>query len=151
MKKVLAFFAGLRPAVYLTVAALIFAAAGFGIYFETMAAFEYPTDRWVIFLSVLALACLVFLAVNGMIVGNQRGTVFIAGAALLSLVLAACLYVIPCLGNIGIYFTVGNMGNVEANAVGVPSCIKGEVLYILSIALTVASGFFRFKREERGE
>lgn len=141
--KLLSFFCGIRAGSVLTLVALVFTAAGYAVYFHTMAAFGYPIDRFVIVFSVFSLLFLSFLFLNGVIVGDRTGTFVLYALVAVFLTLALCRYLSPCLSNIGIYFTVGNMGDVEANAVGVPSCIRGVAFYLVATLSTVASGFFR--------
>ena len=144
------FLKSLRPAFFLLLAALALAIVGFVNYFHTMSAFDYPVDRWVIVLTCFAFVLIFFHLVNGALMGDQFGNVFLSCAAIVLLVLAAVAYLSPCLSNIGIYFTVGNMGNVEANAVGVPSAICGVAFYVASVLCLVVGAFFPAVKAERG-
>lgn len=144
------FLKSLRPALFLLIAALVLSIVGFVNYFHTMSAFDYPVDRWVIVLTSFAFALIAFQIVNALLMGDQFGNVFPLCAAIVLLILAAVAYVSPCLSNIGIYFTVGNMGNVEANAVGVPSVIRGMVFYVLSVVCLIVGAFFPAVKAEHG-
>lgn len=132
----------LRPALFLLIAALVLSIVGFVNYFHTMSAFDYPVDRWVIVLTGFAFALIAFQIVNALLMGDQFGNVFPLCASIVLLILAAVAYVSPCLSNIGIYFTVGNMSNVETNAVGVPSVIRGMIFYVVAGVCLIVGAFF---------
>ncbi len=146
--KVVTFLLGLRPAFYLQLIALVFLCVGYANYFHTMTAFDYPADRWIMLLSIAAIVLIAFQMVNGVVAGNQTGTVFVLAAGVVFIALVVCFYLSSCIANIAIYFSVGGMGNVEANAVGVPSCIRGIVLLVISIVSTIASAFFPSVKED---
>ncbi len=150
MNKLLAVVKGLRPAVYLQFGALIMVVIGYANYFHTMSAFSFPVDRWVMLLSISAIVLLVFSIINSVLMADQFGSVFLICAVVVMLILAVCLYLSPCLSPIGIYFTVGNMGNVEANAVGVPSVIRGVIFYMIGIIAIIVSAFFPTVKEGCG-
>ena len=144
------FLKSLRPALFLFIAALVLAIVGFVNYFHTMSAFDYPVDRWVIVFTAFAFALIAFQIVNAVLMGDQFGSVFPLCAAVVLLVLAAVAYLSPCLSNIGIYFTVGNMGNVEADAVGVPSVILGVSLCVASVVCLIVAAFFPAVKADHG-
>ena len=63
--------------------------------------------------------------------------------AMFALVISAIKFITPCLSPIGIYFTVHNMGDVEANAAGVPRSIAGIVIFVLAIVCLAVAAFFK--------
>lgn len=115
--------------------------AAFVMHFLTFSALHYQTDRWVIALSIIALwseAMLLFEKISG-----KKFFAFdiFLPVAVIAATLALFKFLIPCLSPIGIYFTVHNMGDVEANAIGVPRSIACIVLYVLSIIAIVPPSF----------
>ena len=148
--KLLTVVKGLRPAIYLQVVALIMVIIAYGNYFHTMSAFMFPVDRWVMVMSVSAIILLSFSIINSLLMAEQFGSIFVTCAMVVMLILSVCLYLTPCLSPIGIYFTVGNMGNVEANAVGVPSVIRGVIFYMIGIIALIVSAFFPAVKEGCG-
>ena len=127
---------------YFLAIAFIFTIVAFVYYFLTYKAFGYSQNRWII-----ALMVIVFWSFNCLLVSSllSDGRPFWMDIfyvfAVFGLALSTILFLIPCLSPIGIYFTVGNMGDVEANAIGVPRCIKGIIFYVLAIVFVIISAF----------
>lgn len=130
-------------------AGFVLSIVAFALYFATYNALGYSQDYWVIAMMVIALWSFVCLLVNGLLMGNKPFfmDVFYALAAF-ALVFATIKFLTPCLSPIGIYFTVHNMGDVEANAIGVPRAIAGVVFYLLSVICVIVASFVNlFKKE----
>lgn len=104
--------------------------------------FGYALDRWGIFVSVAALWFTAFLLIEGILMGEKPRWVGVFYAAIcVCLVFAAVLFIRPCLSPIGIYFTVHNMGDVAANAVGVPLSIVTASLYVGALLCVAVASF----------
>lgn len=133
-----------KPSVgfWLMLVGFVFSIVAFVLYFTAYAAFKYESNLWVIALSVIGLWGLACLLVNGLLAGNKPFFMDIFYIiAVFCLVLAMILFLSDCLSPIGIYFTVHNMGDVEANAAGVPRCIAGVAFYAVASLLVIVSGF----------
>lgn len=127
---------------FLMAVALVFTFVAFIMSFKVYNIFGYATNRWAVFLSFAALWFALFLMVNSLIAGEKPfWTSLLYVAVCIALTFAAILFIQPCLAPIGIYFTVGNMGDVEANAAGVPRAIATTVLYVVALLCMVASAF----------
>lgn len=127
---------------FLMAVALVFTFVAFIMSFKVYNIFGYATNRWAVFLSFAALWFALFLMVNSLIVGEKPFWASLLYVAVcIALTFAAILFIQPCLAPIGIYFTVGNMGDVEANAAGVPRAIATTVLYVVALLCMVASAF----------
>ncbi len=138
-----------KPAVgfYLLAAALAVIIAAFIVSVDTFRVFHYDLDKWVVALNVIILWTLVCILANSFFLGDKfLPSVFFYGIALFCTVIALFKLLIPCLSPIGIYFTVHNMGDVEANALGVPRCIAGVALYVVAIVLLTTSAFMRVSK-----
>ena len=140
-----------RPALgfwFLTVG-LIFSIVAFELYNLTYDALGYSQDYWVIAMMVLAFWSFACLLVNGLFAGNKPFFMDIFYAILaFALVLATIKFLSPCLSPIAIYFTVHNMGDVEANAIGVPRAIAGVVFYLLSVVCVIMASFEDLAQKE---
>jgi hypothetical protein len=102
-------------------------------------------------MTFIAIWGLAFMCINTLIVGEKPFWVsYINVLTPFLILLSAILFISPCLSPIGIYFTVGNMGNVEANAVGVPSVIRGVIFYMIGIIALIVSAFFPAVKEGCG-
>lgn len=134
---------------WLLTAALILAIVAFALYFATYSALGYSQDYWVIAMMVIAFWGFACLLVNGLLMGNKPFFMDVFYAiAVFALVFATIKFITPCLSPIGIYFTVHNMGDVEANAIGVPRAIAGVVFYVLSVVCVIVASFVNlFKKE----
>lgn len=130
-------------------AGLALSIVAFALYFSTYKALGYNQDYWVIAMMVIALWGFGCLIVNGLLAGNKPFfmDIFYALVAF-ALVFATIKFITPCLSPIGIYFTVHNMGDVEANAIGVPRAIAGAVFYVLSVVCVVVASFVNFFKKE---
>lgn len=140
-----------KPAIgfWLISAGLILSIVAFALYFATYDALGYNQDYWVIAMMVIAFWGFVCLIVNGLLVGNKPFfmDIFFVLVAF-ALVFATIKFLTPCLSPIGIYFTVHNMGDVEANAIGVPRAIAGVVFYLLSVVCVIVASFMNFFKKE---
>ena len=127
---------------WLLTASFLLSIVAFVLYFMTYDALGYSQDYWVIAMMVIALWSLICLRFNGLLAGNKPFfmDVFYVLAAF-ALVFATIKFITPCLSPIAIYFTVHNMGDVEANAIGVPRAIAGAVFYLLAIVCVVVASF----------
>ena len=126
----------------------VFAATAFVLYFTTYNALHYEANLYVIALTVIGLWSFGCLLANGLFAKNRpfwMDVFFVIGV--FALVLAAILFLSSCLSPIGIYFTV-NMGDVEANAAGVPRCLAGVAFYALSAILATVAAFLNFPAKE---
>lgn len=132
---------GIRLGFFFMAAALILLMVGYNTFFETMNAFGFDPDRWVILLTISSLAIMGFILLNSLIMGDQAGIFILYLLAAGMIAMSICLYLQPCLSPIAIYFSVGNMGDVEANAIGVPSVIRGCIYYLVSIICLIFAGF----------
>ena len=129
---------------YLLAVSFVFAVVAFIMYFLTFNAFHYSTDRWVTGLTLIAFWSILFLLISSLISGDDPFYVDIFYViAAFCLTIATIKFLIPCLSPIGIYFTVHNMGDVEANAIGVPRSIVCVVFFVLSIICLLVSAFFK--------
>lgn len=127
---------------FLMALTLILTFVAFIMSFRVYNIFGYAINRWAVFLTFAALWFTAFLIVNALFVGERPFWVSLLYVAVcVALTFAAILFVQPCLAPMGIYFTVGNMGDVEANAAGVPRTIVTVVLYVVALLLMVVSAF----------
>lgn len=126
---------------YLTIAAFVFTVVAFILGFVVYHIFGYAVNRWEVFCAVAALWLMGFLLVNSLFAGERPvWTAPLYAVVCVLLTFAAILFIQPCLSPIGIYFTVNNMGDVEANAAGVPRAIATTVLFVIAlISMTVAA------------
>ncbi|MCH5157128.1 MAG: hypothetical protein J1G02_04555 [Clostridiales bacterium] len=110
--------------------------------FKVYKIFGYATNRWAVFLSFAALWLITFLMVNSLFAGEKPFWADLLYVAVcVALTFAAILFIQPCLAPMGIYFTVGNMGDVEANAAGVPRAIATVALYIVALLGMLIAAF----------
>lgn len=136
---------------FILASALVFLIAGAITYALTYSAFHYSPDRLVTALVVIAVWAIVSLLVNALLGGNKPFIMDIFFViAVFCITVAAVKFIIPCLSPIGIYFTVHNMGDVEANAVGVPRSIVCVVFLVLSVICVIVSAFFNTAKEKAG-
>ncbi|MCH5350966.1 MAG: hypothetical protein J1F39_03245 [Clostridiales bacterium] len=141
-----------RAGFILLAVTLVFAIASFIMYSATFDAFHFVGDKWVVALMVIAIWSIVALLVNSLISGDKP--LFVDALyiiAMFAIVIALIKFLTPCLSPIGIYFTVHNMGDVEANAIGVPRSIAGIVLFVLTVILLIVSAFFMRSKKEYAE
>ena len=142
----------LKIGFYLLLVSLIFAIAAFVMNFATFNAFHYENDRYIIALMIIAFWCLLCIIVTS-VINHKEGKIVdvLYLIAIFSITIALVKFLIPCLSPIGIYFTVHNMGDVEANAIGVPRSIVTIVLFVISIATLIASSFLPVRKENSHE
>ena len=127
---------------FLMAVTLVLTLVAFIMSFKVYRIFGYALNRWAVFLSFAALWFTAFLIVNALLVGEKPfWASLIYVAVCVALTFAAILFIQPCLAPMGIYFTVGNMGDVEANAAGVPRTIVTVALYVVALLCMVASAF----------
>lgn len=127
---------------YCMAVAFVLTFVAFIIFLEVYGIFGYATNRWAIFLSFAALWFTAFIIVNSLFVGEKPFWVSLLYVAIcVALTFAAILFIQPCLAPMGIYFTVGNMGDVEANAAGVPRAIAATALYVVALVSMVVAAF----------
>ncbi len=130
-------------AIYILAGSLVFCIAAFIMYEMTFDAFHYENDKWIEALFVMTFWSYACIIIGTLISGNgAKATDALYIVAAFALTIATIKFLIPCLSPIGIYFTVHNMGDVEANAIGVPRSIVTIVLFVVSILLLVVSAFF---------
>lgn len=135
---------------YLLAVSFVLSIVAFIMYILTFDAFHYTLDRWVTSLTVVAFWAFVFLLVHALISGDKPFYVDIFYViAAFTLTLAAIMFLIPCLSPIGIYFTVHNMGDVEANAIGVPRSLVCIVFFIFSVVGVLVSTFLNLSGKEK--
>ena len=138
-----------RAGFILLAMALHLAVAAFIVYAMTFDAFHYVPDNWVIALMIIVIWSIAALLISSFFMGDKP--LFVDAlyiVIIFALVTATVKFVTPCLSPIGIYFTVHNMGDVEANEIGVPRSIAGIVIFVLTILLVLISAFFlRTKKE----
>ena len=129
---------------------LMFAIVAFALYFATYGALGYSHDYWVIAMVVIALWSFVCLLVNGLLAGNKPFFLdFFYVILAFTLTYATIRFITPCLSPIGIYFTVHNMGDVEANALGVPRAIAAVVFFLLTIVCLRVASFIKLMQEKK--
>ena len=139
----------LKIGFYLTAISLICCIAAMIAFFFTYNVFSYQFNRWVFFMTFLAIWGLAFMCVNTVLVGEKPFWVsYVHVLASLLIMLSAILFIRPCLSPIGIYFTVHNMGDVETNAVGVPASIVTAALYIVALICNVVASFLTSVKEK---
>ncbi|MBE7087043.1 MAG: hypothetical protein E7369_01935 [Clostridiales bacterium] len=129
--------------VILLAVSLVFCVIGFIMHFYTYDGLNYELNRWVVALSVIGIWSILVILLQRTVFGGTPfwfDAFYLIGA--FCIVLASLMFLSPCLANIGIYFTVNNMGDVEANAIGVPRCICAMVFYVLSFITFTVSSFF---------
>lgn len=142
-----------KPSVgfWLLTAGLLLSVAGFVLYFMTYDALGYNQNYWVIAMMIIAFWSIACLLINGLFAGNKPFFMDIFYAiAVFAVVIAMLQFLTPCLSPIGIYFTVHNMGDVEANAIGVPRCIAGIILFVLAVACLLAAAFVKLVSDKKG-
>ncbi len=136
---------------YVLASGFVLAIVAFILSFATYDAFGYRRNLWVIAMMILSLWSMLCLLCNALLAGDRPAfmDVFYLIAAF-GLGISALLFFTPCLSPIGIYFTVHNMGDVEANAVGVPRAIACIVIFVLAVICVIAASFMRLsaKRKE---
>lgn len=135
---------------YLLAVSAILCIAAFVMYSLTYDALRYDSDRWVVALMIITFWCIGCLLVTSLISGNaSKITDVLYWVAVMALTIATFKFLIPCLSPIGIYFTVHNMGDVEANAIGVPRSIAGIILFVLAIIVLIVSAFFSAAKKDK--
>ena len=128
---------------FLMAVALILTFVAFIMSFKVYTIFGYATNRWAVTLSFAALWLTAFLIANSLIAGEKPFVISLFYVAVcMMLTFAAIMFIQPCLAPMGIYFTVGNMGDVEANAAGVPRAIATVALYVVALLHMVVAAFF---------
>ena len=144
MTTILKKFSSLRAGFYLFIVAIIALAIGFASFLQAYEVFGYQTERWGISLTALSLWLMAFMIFNAFYGGNNpKWTWVIYAVITLFLIIAMIEFLTPCLSPMGIYFTVNNMGDVEANAIGVPKAIVGIVFYIISVLSIAVASFMK--------
>lgn len=141
-------FKQLKRGFYLLLVSLIFAIAAFIMNFSTFDAFHYENDRYIIALMIISFWCLLCIIITS-VINHKEGKIIdvLYLIAIFAITIALVKFLIPCLSPIGIYFTVHNMGDVEANAIGVPRSIITISLFVISIATLISSSFFPVREE----
>ncbi len=138
-----------RAGFYILAAALVLSIVAFIMYSATFDAFHFVSEKWVIALMIIAIWSITCLLINSLLMGNRPMFVDVLYIiAVFALVIAAIKFITPCLSPIGIYFTVHNMGDVEANAIGVPRSIAGIIIFVLAIVCVVVGAFFGTSKRE---
>ncbi len=133
---------GLRIGFYLLVVALATAIAGLVLFLQTYEIFGYKMEKWGISLTVLGAWLIAALVANAFYGGNNpKWSWVFYGVAIAFLVVAMIMFITPVLSPIGIYFTVNNMGDVEANALGVPRSIAAAACYVVSALCIIVASF----------
>ncbi len=138
-----------RAGFYILAAALLLTIVAFIMYAVTFDAFHFVSDKWVVALMIIAIWSICCILINSLFMGNRP--MFVDALyiiAIFALVIAAVKFFTPCLSPIGIYFTVHNMGDVEANAIGVPRSIAGIAVYVVAIVCVVVGAFFSTSKRE---
>lgn len=128
---------------YLLIISLLLLVIAYFISISTFQAFGYDTDRFVIVLPLFAMWIIIVQAIMSFI--DKDKPLWTHAIDLLYCVFVIFTFarlLIPFLTPIGIYFTV-NMGDMETYAVGVPRCLAGCVLYIVSCLFFIAASFFK--------
>lgn len=127
---------------FLTLAAFVLTIVAFSLSLNVYAMLGYRLNRWVVFLTVGALWLMLFFLCNGLFMGDRPFWVAPLYAVVgLFLTFAALLFIQPCMTPIGIYFTVGNMGDAATNAVAVPRAITAVALYVAALVLFIVAAF----------
>lgn len=135
---------------YLIALSFVLTFVAFIMTFRVYNIFGYRINRWVIFTSVAALWLMGFFLVNALFTGDKQFWVApIYAVICILLVFAAILFIQLCLAPIGIYFTVNNMGDVEANALGVPRAIAATVLYVVALLCVTVASFFPMAAKQK--
>lgn len=133
-----------RAGVYLLLLAVVAAAIGFASFLTAYDIFGYKTERWGISMTAMGLWLSAFMVFNAFYGGNKpKWTWALYVFVTFFFTLSMIRFLTPCLSPIGIYFTVNNMGDVKANALGVPKAIIGAVFYLVAIISVIASSFFK--------
>lgn len=133
-----------RAGVYLILIAVVAVSIGFVSFLKAYDVFGYKTERWGISMTAIGIWLLAFMVFNAFYGGNKPiWTWSIYVVVTFFFALSMIRFLTPCLSPIGIYFTVNNMGDVEANALGVPKAIVGVVCYLIAIISVIVSSFFK--------
>jgi len=139
----------LRAGFYLNALSLVACIVAMIMFLYTYGVFSYQINRWVFTMTFIAVWGLAFMCINTLIVGEKPFWVsYINVLTPFLILLSAILFISPCLSPIGIYFTVGNMGDVETNAVGVPAAITTAIIYVVALLLNVVASFFKLAKED---
>lgn len=134
---------------YLLVITLLFTIAAFIMHLSTFEAFHYELDRYVISLLIIVFWCLICVIISSLFNHKESKILDILYLlAIFALTIGFIKFIIPCISPIGIYFTVNNMGDVEANAIGVPRCLITSGLFLISIITLIISSFLKKRKEE---
>lgn len=132
----------LNPKFILVLLSLIIMIVGFILYFSTFRVFGYSDSKWVIGLTIIALWLEIIVLANQAFANKPFYVSFIYILIPFMVMIIIGQYLIPCLSPIGIYFTV-NMGDMETYALGVPRCIAGVALYLVSAIALIGASFFK--------
>jgi len=134
----------------LVIISLICTVIGFIYYGLTFSAFKYEADKNLITCSVVAIWLFMILIFVGLFDDNQPWFISIIYVVMPFLIMFSAIKLLtPSLQAIGIYFSVGGMGDVETNAVAVPRCIAGLVFYAIALITCIASSFFRLGKNSK--
>lgn len=134
---------------YLLIISFVFGVLGFVYYKMTYSVFRYSDDRWAVTMTILSLWFTLFMIVDTLFIGkNPLFSRAFYALAVFMLTYSLLRLLTPCLSPIGIYFTVGNMGDVETNNKAVPLCIIASIFYLVSILTLFAGGILGTTRKE---
>ncbi len=135
---------------YLLILSFVFGILGFIWYMSTYSVFRYSEDRLSITLTLISLWFIAFLIGDTLFTGkNPTFSKMFYGIAIFMMTYSLIRLLTPCLSPIGIYFTVGNMGDVETNKIAVPKCILGTIFFAISIVTLLVAGILGTTRKEK--
>lgn len=139
---------------YLYISSLIVLVIAYFIAISTFNVFQYDVDRFVLVFPLLAIWIIVIQIVMSFIDKDKPAWTNVIELAFCALVLIAfAKTLIPFLTNIATYYTVA-MGDMKTFAIGVPRCITGCILFIVSCLLFVIGSFFKvviFKEAKKND
>ena len=135
---------------YLLILSFVFGILGLIWYESTYSILRFTDDRLSIAMTIISLWLIGFLIADTLLTGNNPffSRIFY-GLAVFMLTYSLLRLLTPCLTPIGIYFTVGNMGDVETNKIAVPKSILATVFYAVSIIALLICGILGTIRKER--
>lgn len=138
---------------YLLIISLLLLVVAYFVSISTFQLYGYSVDRYVIIFPLFAIWIIGIQVVMSFIdINKPLWTHAIDLAFALLVIFAFAHTLMPFLSIIGVYFTVGNMGDVATNAIGVPRCLTACILYIVSTLVFVVASFFKivnFKEVEQ--
>lgn len=126
------------------VLAIVFSIISLVFYINTYKIEPYTIDRWALMYTVLAMWCLVFLAVNMLFKGDKPVWCIVVYAGAVFMMIYALLRLLqPCINPIGYVFGSGDlmMGDFEKNRQIASSSITTAVFYVITAVFTIAAAF----------